>query len=406
LAGKKFLHRESPDFSLIISLYVTAWLFLPPPILNSFIPYSVPGGFFLFKFHPATWIFAVWLCTRPLDWLTTLGRFSFGNRVTSFLSVALCGYFVLVDKFALLSTFIDILVVPSIIAELILSGLVRVKTSLVIDLVLVIILLTAVALYVEVGTGFRVVEREGYDPYNRPGGWHGHPLAAATILLVGIVLVGCRSDEAGRLGSLAAIFLFGGIVLSGTRGPLLTGAVCLILIFTKKMVAGTLAQKLGIFLSCAVILPFGISYAVESGAFDRFLSLGFDDDSTDARRGIWDVFYLLTKSELLWGISSYDVIADLALATSGVPYVENAFVLVYLQSGGIAAVIYFLIVVGLCFSASIRNFSYGFVVLGAFLGTITFATKGTASPMIILTGALVLATARAKPTRQLIAANS
>jgi hypothetical protein len=172
------------------------------------------------------------------------------------------------------------------------------------------------------------------------------------------------------------------------------------------MVAGTLAQKLGIFLSCAVILPFGISYAVESGAFDRFLSLGFDDDSTDARRGIWDVFYLLTKSELLWGISSYDVIADLALATSGVPYVENAFVLVYLQSGGIAAVIYFLIVVGLCFSASIRNFSYGFVVLGAFLGTITFATKGTASPMIILTGALVLATARAKPTRQLIAANS
>lgn len=393
---------ESPDFSLPFLLYIIAWLLLPPPILNNFIPYSTPGGFLLFKFHPATWIFTIWLFTSNIGWPEKFFAISKENIVVLILSITLCSHLILLERFALLSTFIDIIVVPSIISKIILSETIKIRISLITNSVLIIIFFTAIALYIEVGTGFRFVEREGYDPYNRPGGWHGHPLAAATIILAGIILVGCRSSDADYPGIIIAIFLFGGIIISGTRGPLFVGGICIAIIFIKKMVYGNITGKLGIFTSFLVIIPTTLVYAAEFGAFDRFFSLGFDDDSAEARRGIWDVFYLLTKSELFFGISDYDVIADLALTTSGVPYVENAFVLVCLQSGVVAAIIYFIIVIWLCLSASRINISYGLVVLGAFLGTIAFATKGTAAPLIILTGTIVIAKSQKKQKTKLL----
>ena len=402
----KHEYKNSQDLSLIISLYISTWLLLPPAILNNIIPYSTPGGFFFFKFHPATWIFFIWLCINRFSFIVIASHSKGINKFIIFFYILLSIYFILNDRFALLSTFIDILVIPSIIAEIISSRSAKIKISLLTDVALTIILITAVVLYIEVGTGIHMVEREGYDPYNRPGGWYGHPLAAATIFLVGIVLIECRSENSGHLNTLAIFFLFGAIVLSGTRGPLLVGGFCLVRILTKKIASGTLSQRFSTIIFCVLIMPFSLFHALENGIFDRFLALGFDDDSADARRNIWDVFHIITNNELFFGISSYDVIEDLALTTAGVPFVENAFIIVCLQSGIFAASIYFCIVIVLCFRASFCNLSYGFMVLGSFIGTITFATKGSSAPMIFLTGALVLAATQEKSIYKLTSTNT
>lgn len=360
---------------------------LSSPVLNLVMPYTMPGGSFFAKFHPASWLsgpllLLVWLhrnvktapLPRHLAWATAI-------------MASLVTWLAVREKGQLAATFIDIHLAPLVLL-LALSCLPMARLRELVRTFVAVAAINVLLVVTEFALQARLFVHDEYQEFFRPTGLFGHPIIAGTLFNCALLLVS-RGIVARSSTRPLILFFLVGVALCGVRGPLAMAAFIFLAhvinpVFPRRSIFDYLAD-----FGLIALLPVGILAALAAGAFDRILALGIWDQSAQSRFYIFNALGRLSEDQFWKGIDNYDFMIFLAEQTANVQHIENALVSTTLYAGFPAAV-----VLGICLlilHGPTMRLSLTFAVLVALVATTTqgFGVKNMIALAIALTGYFV-----------------
>jgi hypothetical protein len=366
-----------------MTLLIVALIFvIGAPMLNMVMPYSQAGGNFLTKFHPASWIaLALFALLLPFPAANSLERH---YRKSVLLFALVCTLLALRGKGALVSTLLDVQITPAILFAA-LSRLPFERARAAPALFVWIAACNVLLIAFEFTLHTHILPHESQELFFRPAGLFGHPISAGILSCCAMLLV--TRGVAGSLASRPLMLTFlVGTALCGVRGPLAIAA----LIFIVNVVWPSLPRRSPIdyLLDFGILFaaPIGAAIAYSVGAFDRILSLGVWEESSQSRFFIFDALNWLTNAEFWGGIESYERMEWLTKSATGGQFIENSFVFMTFAAGLPMAILAGLSIFFLHAPALRRSLLFAAVFALATLASISFSTKGSGSAGIALAG--------------------
>jgi len=374
---------EEPIFWLC-GLTILLTFTLSAPLLNLFMPYSVAGGNFFEKFHPASWLAPVLLLLVLQDyaagWRVPIGYLTWGFG----LLCVLIGLLAVRGKGALAATFIDIYLVPAILL-LALSRLSTARVRTLLRLFIAIVAFNVLIVMLEFAVRQALLPREGYERFFRPAGMFAHPIMAGTLFYCAMFLTSRGVVSAGLTRPLMLLFLLGA-ALCRVRGPLAMAVLILIVQIIHPAVGRRHMSEYVLDLGLVLLLPFAILAVFFSGAFDRILSLGFWEQSAQSRFSIFDTIHVLNHRQFWSGVDGYDVGQFLATQLTGGQVIEGAFVSFVFQAGFPVAVAVMVILLILHMRAMSRSLIFVAMMVLVATTTLGFGAKNMIPAAIALSG--------------------
>jgi hypothetical protein len=357
---------------------------LSAPLLNLFMPYSVTGGNFFAKFHPASWLAPFLLLLVWQDyaagWRVPIGHLAWGIGLLG----ALIGLLAVRGKGALAATFIDIYLVPGILM-LALSRLPTARVRTLLRLFIAIVAFNVMIVMLEFAARRALLPREAYERFFRPAGMFAHPIMAGTLFYCAMFLTSRGVVTTWLARPLMLLFLLGA-ALCRVRGPLAMAVLILVAQIIHPAVGRRHMSEYVLDLGLVLLLPFVILAVFFSGAFDRVLELGLWEQSAQSRFSIFDTIHVLNHRQFWNGVGGYDVGEFLATQLTGGQLIEDAFVSFVLQAGFPVAVAMTIILFILHIRAMSRSLI--FVAMMVLIGTTTlgFGAKNMIPAAIALSG--------------------
>jgi hypothetical protein len=315
----------------LVCLAVVLIFTLAFPALNLVMAYARPGGSFLEKFHPATWLLVplalvLWTSPSRASGLKPRHlRWALAVFVLLFLWLATHG------KGALASSFLDVHITP-VVLVLALSRMSYEHTRSLLRVFVAIAAVNVLLVVVEFTLQTALVPREDFEQYFRPAGLLGHPIVAGTVFYCAMFVLS-RGVVPRWLTRPAMVFFLVGIAMCGVRGPLAAGVAIFLLHIIWPSSPRMSVDDYVIDFGFLALLPLACVLALTTGALDRVLEIGLWDKSAQSRFYIFDAFEFVGRREFWHGYDGYDDIAYLATQTTGGPLVENAFASTALQAG-------------------------------------------------------------------------
>jgi len=361
-------------------------------LLNLFVPYTTSGGGLGGKFHPATWI-AVMLALVVARSRRDHGAPPYTRAALAVFACLLVSL-LLRGRGGMAATIMDTHVMCTVLV-LGLSRLDFEHVRKIMRLFLGIALVNVVIIAAEFAASRALLPRDGFQYHFRPAGLFGHPIMAGTLLYCAMFLVS-RGLIRNTWAKPVMFVLLCGIALCGVRGPLATGALIFIEYTFRPSRSGRRADDYLFRLAIIALIPVAVVAAISAGVFDRIFDTGLWDASAATRFDIFETLGLLTEAELWQGLPEYEAASTLALAVTGNPLIENAFVGMVLHAGIPSAA---LLATGLLLQhgpAARANAMFALMVLVVATTTLGFGTKNMIPLAITLAGYWTWRSAREK----------
>lgn len=284
-----------------------------------------------------------------------------------------------------MATIVDIHLAPAILLAS-LSRLPIKQARGVPSLFVYIVAINAVVVLVEFLSQTHIFPTESYQPFFRPNGIFGHPIASGLHFCCAMVLVLYGAVDRSFSRPLMLLFLIG-TAFCGVRGPLAVAAVIYLISTFKPISQRRSGMDYLIDFGVALLTPLAVAIAYFVGALDRVIAFGvWDDSSSQSRVLIFSVFKYLSSDVFWWGFDNYDAIGRVVNFAANTNYVENSFVFMTMVAGFPFALIFAFIILFFHCPATLRSFSFFLLFALAIFGTICFSSKGSSSTAVALTG--------------------
>ncbi|HEY0335647.1 MAG TPA: VpsF family polysaccharide biosynthesis protein [Stenotrophomonas sp.] len=322
-----------------------------PALTAMGIPYSLPYGSFVFKFHPATYLMSLALLLSLLadgnPVVVLAQRLRDNPLLMSYLGcmVAVCGYALMRHGGSGAAFYIDALVMPAI-AVLVLLRLDGQQRRQALRLMFGLLLLNAVIALGESAAG------RSFIPLNisgklltfggdfRASALLGHPLGNGLITCV--MLLAMLDLPMAVPGKLAAVALFMLALLAfGGRASVVLGTAALLAFAARTLWRGLGQGRYGYLSIVGGVAAFIFAGPVlaallwKSGIGDRVFDGLHLDNSAAVRLRIYDVFDYTSLADLLFGLSPAQIVVVSAQIGLDPAYeaIENFWLLMLLQLG-------------------------------------------------------------------------
>jgi hypothetical protein len=372
---------EAPIFWVCAAIITLTFTF-GSPLLNQFMAYSEPGGSFFAKFHPASWFGPLLLL---LVWQDCAGKWRspIGHLVLAIgLLILLIGWLAVRGKGAMLATFIDIYLVPTIL----LLALSRLSTERVRSLIGIFVALAAINVFIvaiEFASQRALLPREGYERFFRPAGLLAHPIVAGTLFYCAMFLTMRGVTSSWLMRPLVVLFLLGA-ALCGVRGPLMMTVLILLMHIIRPAIPRKSPSDYALDSGLLLLIPVAIVALLLSGAFDRIMELGIWEQSAQSRFTIFDTIDLLNGHQFWNGVDGYDVSEFLARQVTGGRLIENAFVSIILMTGFPVALVIAVTLLIVHAPAMRHSFVFTLMVITVAATTLGFGVKNMVPAAIAL----------------------
>ncbi|MCB1477427.1 MAG: VpsF family polysaccharide biosynthesis protein [Rhodobiaceae bacterium] len=347
---------------------------LPANLLNLFMEYTTDKGSFIQKLHPGTYAIVAAAIIVPLTLRAYVDAWTLRSiRAMALFTVAvvlLIAYLIVAGHFGSAGYLIDTYIAATLggITLLLLPPDMRARTA---DLVLFVLIVSAIIGIFEFVTHIRLIPYPIEEHEFRPTGLLDHPLLLGLLCSTAIPFV-AASDWQRSMRIAAICILFLGVAAASARIAMLAASLATaVVILAAPIRTASSSQsarlKALMIVAGAILLAAAITVLAFSGFLDRF-SRGLTDASAMARIRIYDIFGLVSWTEILFGMPAEDI-AKLVKRLD----------LMVLESSPVAWILHF----GL-FAA------IGFVA--AFLGMLRTLLRG-ARPLVVFGSLLFLAVA-------------
>ena len=342
---------------------------LPANLLNLFMEYTTDKGSFIQKLHPGTYAIVAAAIIVPLTLRAYVDAWTLRSiRAMALFTVAvvlLIAYLIVAGHFGSAAYIAATL---GGITLLLLPPDMRARTA---DLVLFVLIVSAIIGIFEFVTHIRLIPYPIEEHEFRPTGLLDHPLLLGLLCSTAIPFV-AASDWQRSMRIAAICILFLGVAAASARIAMLAASLATaVVILAAPIRTASSSQsarlKALMIVAGAILLAAAITVLAFSGFLDRF-SRGLTDASAMARIRIYDIFGLVSWTEILFGMPAEDI-AKLVKRLD----------LMVLESSPVAWILHF----GL-FAA------IGFVA--AFLGMLRTLLRG-ARPLVVFGSLLFLAVA-------------
>jgi len=370
---------------------------LSPQLMDRVVGYTTPGGAFYEKLHFGTdAIFMVCLLAfvaRPVRfWGEDIRTFSMLLRY-SVLVAALVPYLVVSGRAGSAGFVIDTYLVAGA-AGLLMLTFGAASRRLLGDIVVVMILASAILGIVEAISHHRILPYDLVELQFRPIGLTAHPLAQGALCATGIGFAAATNWRLWlRIAAIAVLFI--GCATSGARIALIVSVAEIIALIVLVRWPG-LSRRHQWQAKGAVLLFVGVAGAAlaatmfAAGLLNRFGKSLFDENFM-ARVTIYRVFDYVGWKEILFGMRADDLLA-IVHEQLHLPAIESAIVVIVLLFG-IPVTLLFVTLVGWMLLRLLRH-----APIAAWIGTITFLlaamtnnTLSSKTPEIAMLVVLLLA---------------
>lgn len=346
-------------------------VFISPTLLNQFMNFTIDGGTFIEKFHPAVYIIIL-ICV--IDFLK---RRSFGLEKANAafelarLWAAVAAGLAMFDAAGYSAVTINNFCVPLLLISLICT--LDARSVIILGKVLILLLVVQTMLiFFEFFAGWTLLVVRQEMLSFRPAGFAGHPLEAGRFAVIALLLT--RICISSYFYSRAFLLLFfTSLLVIGSRSALMIGTV---LIIFELIWPFMLASKLRVRLldgGFAFALVASVPLAMAAGGLNRLLERGIWDDSARSRIEVFDVFSLLSPDEMWKGVG-YDRV-QLYLDFLGQNYVESAFVAQVVVGGVVFAIVAHVLIIASVAAALKSSPTVFFCALAFLFSSIAFSSK-------------------------------
>lgn len=381
--------RSSPapqSIYWLVCLVIVLTCTLSQVSLNLVMNYTVTGGSFFEKFHPATYLaipLVVFIIadsmTRPLP----LDRY-----LLSFIGAMalLMAFLALRDRGAYASVIVDVRIVPTI-ALLALSRLSTMQVRKICALFVGIAFFDGLFVILDYLLGrhiFPAASVLNSDIFFRPTGFSGHPIQASWLLFCGLFLTLLGAPKSSLLRPLMLFFLLC-IALTQQRAAL--GMACALVIYNFFRPFTPRGSKWDYYVDISVVIamPILIVAAYFGGVFDRLLGIGVWEQSSQSRFLIYDTLRYMSRDQLMLGLDP-GVSDSLARQAVNDEYVESSFILAVFGGGLPFAIIYILVNIVFFWRFISVRLIFALPCLLAILLSLEFMTKGVVPMSLSLVG--------------------
>lgn len=316
-------------------------------LVSQGIPYAIPGGPFLFKLHPGTYLIALGFILllfqgHPREQWPRL--FACATAPLLFAGVVFCILIYTVIRFGPSGNafFIDTLLMPACLATIFLQAPLRLQ-RLVFRLVLAVLVFNALLGILEALTEWRLVpfligDQPATEDFFRSSALGGHPLKnsqrTATLLIAALLLPVSKLLFLIPL-LVIALLVFGGRTALALSVLLLGGWG--LYYFSRQIVTRTLDPRLvlGLILLTLVIAAGVVSVTIAFGLGQRIITNLTWDSSAQSRILLFRVFDYSTAQDWLWGMgpARIDWVLDHLKGSTTLIAIENFWVVLLLQVG-------------------------------------------------------------------------
>lgn len=272
--------------------------------LNLFINYSITGGRFFSKFHPATYVAVLLLLLMLMESTTVPVRVD--RHLLKFFGIfsILACYVAARGRGAFAAAITDIYITPVIL----LLALSRLSTESVRKIAALFVWIAAI------NAGLVIVDflRGAYtlpvfpflmhEQYFRPAGLTGHPTQAAAIGAYALLFVLSGAVESNLRRPLM-LLLFLSVVLCKERAPLAMSGLVVFANLFRPLAPRQSKMDYVIDFGMVLIIPVVVVIAYFYGALDRILGIGIWETSSQSRILIYNALSYLSENEFMNGVS-------------------------------------------------------------------------------------------------------
>ena len=378
------------------------------------IPYDVPGGLPLFKFHPATYLTGAAMLLilysngQPLRQLRQITSANHGLIIfiaammfcmfSSILSVGISGAAIIVESY----------ISPWTLAVVLATGSARQFRALATVLIAMAALNAGLGI-LEAAAHFHLIPAYiNGEPLPdlkgefRPYALFDHPLTAAMVTMMGVFVLLARQAHPVLKAAVGALLLVG-LLAWGGRTALAVTLLILIGIGTVHVAKAGLTRNLSLMLAVTVVLTLvgGLAavwfLTTQTSIGERALNRLYFDDSASSRTLQFQILGLLDFGEAMSGVANARLPELAYVLGLAFPFedIENPWLLAYLQLGLFSFVIYVIGLLPMIAHLWRAGAFYGkVIVVGLFLVTSTSNSLGRKSNILFLIVAATYATRR------------
>lgn len=339
--------------------------------MNRFVPYTTEGGSFIVKLHIGTYAICLMLVVVLFSRPFLLHR----NEIATFKALLYfsAAMFVMVaflfaTGHASASGFIIDGYAGAGAAGLLMLGLnpeVRRRLG---DIVLILLITSAVIATVEAATQHRFMPYEEAEPVFRPIGLSSHPLELGGICAAAIGFAAVTNWRMWvRLGAILLLYI--GCAASGARTALIlaSGEILILLLFVRWPRLSPQHERQAKFIVLLFVLAIGaalVAALVAGGLLARFGDTIFDANFM-ARVTIYQVYGYLSWKEIFFGMDGAELL-KVVNEKLNLPFIESSPVVISMMFGLPAGLLFMGLIVWFIFRL-LRG-----VELPARIGTMTF----------------------------------
>jgi hypothetical protein len=308
---------------LLLSLAIVVSMGLSGQLLNLIYPYSTPGGSFIGKIHPGSYLLlgcAALLVMRQGLIRTVHAHFYGQLAILQFLVVVIFIAIFNVVRFGpngaayLADTFM-----AAPLAVLLASHLGSRERYKIAEIILILVFINSLLTIAELLLRQNLIphDNEIGASYFRASGLFGHPLANGLMTAPLLPLLLITSWSSLKKAVVASVYILS-ILACGARGALVIGAPLFLGAITfgiaQNVWRGRLRGDVGLAVPWAAIIGAGVfTYLLIETSFGaRFMERGLYDENAAVRVGVFNVLSYLSPDDLWHGIdtTSYEAILN------------------------------------------------------------------------------------------------
>jgi hypothetical protein len=343
----------------LIFLTVTLFLTISGSFLeNNGVAYQSPGGNFLIKLHPGTYMLLltlvlVALARNPVQLITLFFR---ARPATATYAVVIVGLFaVTLAAFGPSGTsyMIDCLVMPSFFVLMIMLLEPESQDRLFRWVLLLVAINATIGIFEFLTktrvTPFLVNGEEQVEEYFRATALLGHPLQNALMTSMALFALPALSDRRSLSIVYAGLYALGLIAFGGRTAIAVTavfGGVLLAVGYARYLLNArmTYFSILGSILVALVAPVVAVALFVEFGSRSRLVQEFYWDTSAESRLHAIRIFDAVSFDDLLFGIGPGGILQQVAQLSqqTGIIGIENGWILLLLQFGLLGFLIFFI----------------------------------------------------------------
>jgi len=376
--------RHSALFIACILIFITSFC-ISPPLLNTFVNYTLPGGGILQKIHPATYLVAgvfIFMSSHKFP----IYRENERNYNFIFIIISLIFYAITIGNFGYTSITIDIFLAPAVFS-IIYQRLNQQNQIYLLKLFIFISCINTIIVAVELAGQRSFLNYEQEFSYFRPAGIFGHPIATGAICC--IAMLSCRYVVVNTFTRRTILtILLCQVSMCGVRAALAVAAI----VFFSDIVAEQKRTMRVVVYDMLILsaVVFTILIFASIGVFDRILARGVWDDSAASRFDIFNIFSVMSDDEFWLGTSPERIL--MYAQSLNQSRIENSFVVSVYQCGFISSIVLFAAIFIYFLRSVLKSLNFLILLVFIVFGTLYFGVKSPVNYPLLLLGQVISTT--------------